>query len=108
MLGTKSPEKEPDVGGREEKKSVQLLPRGEKIRAWFPVCHPLQRGWCCSKFLLRLGVGGGNVNKTEGEKVLVDPSHSPKNLEISRDVVLLPRGSPQRAQFKKLSPANKP
>ena len=52
--------------------------------------------------------GGGNVNKTEGEKVLVDPSHSPKNLEISRDVVLLPRGSPQRAQFKKLSPANKP
>lgn len=87
------------LGAGKRKNLCSCCQGGKKIRAWFPVCHPLQGGWCCFKFLLRFG-GGGNVNKTEGKKVLVDPSHSPKNLEISRVWYSYLGGAPKELNLK--------
>lgn len=99
MLGTKSPEKEPDVGGREEKKSVQLLPRGEKNQGLVPSLSPSAGRVVLLQILAKIW-GGGNVNKTEGKKVLVDPSHSPKNLEISRVWYSYLGGAPKELNLK--------
>lgn len=97
MLGSKSPEKEPDVGAG-KRKSLQLLPRGRKDQGLVPSQLPSEgKDGAASNFLLRFGGRGGL--KRQG-KVLVDPSQSLKNLELSRSVILLPMGSPQRAQLK--------
>lgn len=68
--------------------------RGKKSGAGSQSATLCGGGGCCSKSLLRFG-GGGEMER----KVLVDPFQSPKNLKISRCVVLLPRGIPLKSSI---------